>query len=511
MKILTFILLLSGLLGCSQLLQPDQSDPDQSDREHIDLPTAPDGSGFTGERFSVRADDGELPADVARELPAREVRTLDFETASYVIYELRDGVAMDEVTGELNRLEGVSAEATRTFQLFDSSAVNAPAYEQEIQYAPQIVGAESAWDSATGDGVTVAVVDTGIRGGHREFGEEAFAEGGFDYIADEEIEPGENRDNNGHGTHVAGIVAARAYNGVGMAGLSWGATLMDFAVFNDEGGANSADIAAAIERAVNEGADIINLSLGSARSDQITRSAVQYALDSDVVVVAATGNTGYATTNFPAYYPGVIAVGSTDARDELSYYSTTGAHTTVVAPGENIFSSVHGSDSAYAMFDGTSMSSPLVAGAAALLLEANDELTHGQVKRILKETAVDIGLEANRMGAGRIDAGAAVSEAHDPPEDYGNIHVIVENTDGATEADVEVLLLDENGETVFRRAVSSDGSSSSDGNDAVEEGVAYFTALPDQMYTVAIQGDSESVNVDTGETIEATLTVDTSE
>ena len=211
-------------------------------------------------------------------------------------------------------------------------------------------------------------------------------------------------DENGHGTHVAGIIAAKN-DGKGVTGVSPGVQILPLRVLNSEGAGWLSDIAAAIDYAVTDGAKVINLSLGGTDDHNLIRFAVEDAISQGVVVVAAAGNSGAsAAASYPAAYAGVIAVAATTESNEIATYSNGGSYLDVAAPGSGIVSSWP-FDSGYARLSGTSMASPHVAGLAALLLQQN--VPAGSILDRISSTAVSttpfIDYSPERYGRGFIN------------------------------------------------------------------------------------------------------------
>jgi len=255
------------------------------------------------------------------------------------------------------------------------------------QWALDRLHAEDAWETATGAGAVVAVVDTGVDGSHPDLLGRLTTDG-HDYITG----AGDGRlDENSHGTHVAGIIAATSGNRVGTAGLAPQAKIMPLRVLDASGAGWSSDIAKAIMYATDHGADVVNLSLGGPDQDSVTATAVKYAVSHGVIVLAAAGNertTGNATS-YPAAYPGVIAVASTDQGDASSSFSNTGTYVDVSAPGGRILSTVPGS---WAYKSGTSMATPYVSAAAALAVDATDgAITPATFEQAVTGSAEDLG------------------------------------------------------------------------------------------------------------------------
>jgi serine protease len=268
-----------------------------------------------------------------------------------------------------------------------------------------------AWDlSKTAVSQIVAVLDTGVDAGHPDLAGHLVP--GFNATSP-------NRgpiDGNGHGTMTLGIIAAAANNGIGVAGVGWNAKAMPVKVLDDDGGGYDADIAEGIDWAVAHGAKVINMSLGGPGDDPVLRDAVQRAVNvSNVVVVAAAGNDGNNTWQYPAAYPEVIAVGATTANGTLTDFSSFGSWVDVAAPGVDILSTYprvpsDPNDVPYAFCTGTSCSSPIVAGIAALVKNKWPTFTTTQVAQRLKVLSRDAGPRGTDpyYGAGIVDAYAAL-------------------------------------------------------------------------------------------------------
>ncbi|MCB9456466.1 MAG: S8 family serine peptidase [Anaerolineaceae bacterium] len=249
-----------------------------------------------------------------------------------------------------------------------------------------------AWDmnSRRGSGIIVAVIDTGVDLQHPEFAGKLVA--GWDFVNDDNNPD----DDNNHGTHVAGVIAARTNNNVGIAGIAYNARVMPIKVCDYTGGCGTWEIAAGIVYAVDNRANVINMSLGGPNIQQTIEAAVQFAIASDVVVVASAGNgAAPGVYSYPASYPGVISVAAHQS-DGGSAGDLYGYHTndriTVSAPGVNIFSTVPIEYGSYqGGWNGTSMATPHVSGIVALIMSANIARTPQQVKEALICSAQDAG------------------------------------------------------------------------------------------------------------------------
>ncbi|MFT7645371.1 MAG: serine protease [Candidatus Poriferisodalaceae bacterium] len=281
------------------------------------------------------------------------------------------------------------------------------------QWALDRVAFETTWPTTNGSGVVVAILDTGVLATHEDLVGRIVP--GADFVAG--VGDGTLADHP-HGSHVAGIVGASANNSLGIAGGAPGVQIMPVRVLNSNGSGSVSGVSNGIIWAVDHGADVINLSLGTSTDSSTLRAAVAYAESRGVVIVAAAGNA--ALTGNPVTYPAaiaeVVAVGATTAGDARASYSNHGTWIDIVAPGSGIWSLANHNDSAYASMSGTSMASPYVAAATALVVGAAPGLTPAQTRAALFATAEDLGPvgKDNDFGVGLINPLAAVQSVHTP-------------------------------------------------------------------------------------------------
>jgi thermitase len=283
------------------------------------------------------------------------------------------------------------------------------------QWGLSKIDAPAAWDAATGSNIVIAIVDTGIDLTHPDLScADKLTAARWNFVANNSTP----QDDNGHGTHVAGIAAACGNNGKGVAGVAWGAQLMPVKVLDSNGSGYYSDIAAGITYAVDHGARVVNLSLGGAGSGTVLADAVQYAHDHGVLVVAAAGNCAQGGSScgnlgnpamYPAAYPTVLAVAATDSGDNWASFSEHQPYVDVAAPGVNIYSTLRGGN--YGSMSGTSMATPHVSGLAALLWSLAPSLTVDQVESLMESTADDLGTPGkdDYFGYGRINAGRTLN------------------------------------------------------------------------------------------------------
>jgi len=289
------------------------------------------------------------------------------------------------------------------------------------------IQAEQAWNISQGDpNIIIAVIDTGVDYDHLDLedniwhnpgeipGNELDDDGngyidddiGWDFVDADSGYPGEDisspdrdpMDFHGHGTGCSGIASAATNNSIGMAGTAWNCKIMAVRAGykNEDGGGIllDSDIKPAMEYAADNGAHVISMSWGGRGGSFTMEEAMDYAHAAGCVLVAAAGNDNDDATQYPAAYPNVISVAASDEDDDRAYFSNYGWWVDIAAPGVNI----HGTtfdpvehNSTYSLWNGTSMSTPIVAGAAALLLSQNPKLTHDEVKARLIDTADDVG------------------------------------------------------------------------------------------------------------------------
>jgi subtilisin len=279
-------------------------------------------------------------------------------------------------------------EADSSFEIAQASTS-----EYSESWALEDVGAEPLHSSYTGKGIKVALLDTGVDYTHPEFAHSY--KGGYDFINDD----GDPMDDNGHGTHVAGILAA-ARDGKGVVGIAPGVELYAIKVSDKRGSGSFSGLVQGIDWSIEHDMDIVTMSITGQGGSRALAKAAQTAYEEHgLLLVAAVGN-GQGDVLYPAAYEQVIGVGSVTKDNELSGFSRTGSEVELVAPGSGIKSTAIGGK--YRLSSGTSMATPLVTGSIALLLESDERAwagmadgdgswTNDELRKVLRDTAKDLG------------------------------------------------------------------------------------------------------------------------
>lgn len=342
----------------------------------------------------------------------------------------------DVEIAEPDSIMALSPEEMQPIQVAETQPTD-PGYPNDPLYGKQWhmrqIGMPQAWKLADGNGVIVAVLDTGV---------------GFENYKNMHLLPdlkgitfvdpydfvGNSKhagDDHGHGSHVTGTIAQVTNNGIGVAGIARNVKIMPLKVLSASGSGSVAGIADAIRYAADHGAKVINMSLGGAFPSRVLKKAVEYAHDKGVTVVCAAGNESRGKVGYPAAYPGAVAVSATQEDEAITFYSNTGKDIDIAGPGGNTRDSSGGrnnpdggvlqntivignpKEDGYFAFMGTSMASPHVAGVAALVV--GEGVTNpDEVEQILKDSArkpKNQQYTAVKYGAGIVDAPAAILKA----------------------------------------------------------------------------------------------------
>ncbi|MEI7025698.1 S8 family serine peptidase [Paenibacillus sp. y28] len=291
-------------------------------------------------------------------------------------------------------------------ELSSLAAANDPFFSRQT-YLKQIQ-AEAAWDIATGnEGFTIAMIDTGVDLQHPDL--QANLVSGYNVI-DPEQPP---LDDNGHGTNVAGVMAAAGNNGTGVTGLLWRAKLMPIKALEQSGRGDEAKLAEGIRYAVNHGAKVVVMSVGLPGSDPFLQEVVEYAEAQNVLLVAATGNDEGEMVRFPAAYPSVLAVGGITGTGEVEERSNYGPEVDLVAPWL-VYTTAQGGG--YEYRDGTSMAAPQAAAVAALVWQQHPDWTAAQIRNHMRGSSQDVGAPGwdEHTGYGQLRADLALTQAYIP-------------------------------------------------------------------------------------------------
>jgi thermitase len=282
------------------------------------------------------------------------------------------------------------------------------------QWGLSKVQAPLAWGITTGSAsIKIAILDTGVDQNHVDL-TKIVANKNFTSSATVD-------DRYGHGTHVAGIAAAATNNGIGIAGRGYDSVIMNGKVLGDTGSGQYSWIANGITWATDNGAKVINMSLGGSSSSTTLEDAINYAWSKGVVVVAAAGNSGTNAPSYPAAYTNCIAVGATEQNDAKASFSNYGSWVDVAAPGVSIYSTLPNHSNKmggtnYGSLSGTSMASPFVAGLAGLVWSTSYGTTNGNVRDRIQTTADQTGIMWSSYGIKRINAYNAVASATPSPD-----------------------------------------------------------------------------------------------
>ncbi|HET6379520.1 MAG TPA: S8 family serine peptidase [candidate division Zixibacteria bacterium] len=345
--------------------------------------------------------------------------------AAHTTLVATNGRPVDEVVAELSRDPAVAwVEPDYVIHVdggpegaVASVTVNDPMTDG--QYSLDRMWVRTAWGISTGGSNVIAVLDTGVWKGHPDLTGKLVD--GYDFV-NEDSNPA---DDNGHGTWVSGIIAARVNDNYGVAGISWSDKIMPVKVMNERGSGYTSDLIEGLRWAADHGADIINMSIGGYPSSSSLHEAIKYAYSKDIVLVGAAGNNRIEQSHYPASFPEVISVTATQEDDEFTNWSNYGPLVDVSAPGASILTTNCDRNSVsqcmyagrHIIISGTSFATPNVAGVAALIRAKHPEWTAAQVAQRIKSTADDLGYPGwdNRYGHGRVNATRALGGSTPAP------------------------------------------------------------------------------------------------
>ncbi|WP_458205538.1 S8 family serine peptidase [Haladaptatus sp. NG-SE-30] len=365
----------------------------------------------------VSAGKGDIQQTVAQYVPGDAEIVHKNETLRYVAVKFPSAAgdrARENFISAVTKKDGIKyaeKNATYTTQL----TPNDPKFDQ--QYAPQQVGSDQAWDTTLGDSsVTIAVVDTGAQYDHPDLAGNYKSDPGYDFVdSDSDPYPDVPQDEY-HGTHVSGCAAAVVDNGTGVAGQG-NSSLINGRALDENGSGSTSDIADAVEWATDQGADIINMSLGGGGYTSTMKNGVSYAQNNGVLTICAAGNDGTSSVSYPAAYSECMAISAVDDNENLASFSNYGSEIELAAPGVNVLSTTTETRGSYEELSGTSMATPVTSGVAGLTLAQWSSLTNSELRNHLKNTAEDIGLSSDQQGSGQVNAYTAVTT--DPSGDGG--------------------------------------------------------------------------------------------
>lgn len=361
-------------------------------------------AGFAKGRILVEPLAGLSPADFAAVLKPHGGRARKIGQSNLHIVDLPANASEPGIVEKLSRNPHIKfVELDRKVK--SAAVANDPYFGSEWHLAT--VGATTAWNTTSGAGTTIAILDSGVDGTHPDLVPNLVP--GFNFVDSNT----NTNDVCGHGTAVAGTAAASANNGIGVAGVAGAAKIMPLRIaFIDTTGACSAyvsTIASAITYAADHGARIANVSYGGVTGSASVQSAGNYLKGKGGLLFVSAGNNGVNDATVPT--TSMITVSATNSSDTITSWSTFGNFVAVSAPGDGIWTTSRGGS--YGGWSGTSFSSPLAAGVGALVLAANPGLSATAAENILYTTAVDLGTAGRDIyyGYGRVDAAAAVQSA----------------------------------------------------------------------------------------------------
>ncbi len=388
-------------------------------------------------------------------------------------------VRVGDETAEQARLAALSwvrfVQRNHYFRAADAAYPNDPEFPK--QWNLHRIKAADAWSATQGSlSFVVAVLDTGVARSHPEFTGQLLT--GYNYV--DPKQPPEDDSYDGHGTHVTGILAARMNNGAGIAGLAPGIKILPLKVLDGQGNGREDRVAAAIYDATDQRAQVLNLSLAGPSASSLMQNAIAYAQQNGALVVAAAGNCAQDYQNcwqrinpdlYPAAYPGVLAVAASDRFDNATRYSGYKHYIGLAAPGgaENdpIWST---SVAGYRFLYGTSMSTPQVSAAAALVWTLRPAATPEEITDILKSTADKVGADPysgeplsyangrnDYFGSGRLNVANAVRWAYPPAmtAETNDVTLLLGGTSLATTQSVNVV--NRSGQSVYWQATVLSG------------------------------------------------------
>lgn len=339
----------------------------------------------------------DLPAEPAA--PADEVSAIvRTEDGSVEVLTAPTTAALDKATAD-DTVLAVDRPTRRYAMAMPSDDAG-----RDLQWGLSRLQAEDVWQRSRGAGITVAVLDSGVKPAKPDLSGQVAR--GYDAI---KAKPGGRKDKYGHGTFIAGMIAGKN-DGGGIAGLAPSARILPVKVLDSEGIGDSDDIARGIIWAVDNGADVINMSFGADSPNRVEAEAIDYARGAGVTLVAAGGNEGVRLVMYPAGYPGVLGVAATDVNNNRASFSNRGPHIDVAAPGQGILSTYN--KSPYSWSSGTSMSTAYVSAVAALAMSYSPGAGGEPLIEQIAATALDVGAAGSdsETGAGLVDPAALLEQ-----------------------------------------------------------------------------------------------------